>query len=44
MEHPEKWSITYNPENAGKENVSEFPVNTIDGGDGIIFKVAIGTN
>lgn len=44
VEHPEKWIITYNPENASKDNASEFPVNTIDGGDGVLFKVAIGTN
>ena len=44
VEHPEKWKITYNPENANSENINENPVNTIDAGDGIILKVAVANN
>ncbi len=42
--HPEKWAINYNRENAGAQDFVENPVNRIDAGDGIIFKVSIGNN
>ena len=44
VEHPEKWTITYNPANAGVEDFSANPVNTIDAGDEIMFKLSIGNN
>lgn len=44
VEHPEKWTISYNPENADAQDFSENPVNKIDAGDGIIFKTAVVTN
>lgn len=43
-EHPEKWTITYFPENAGNQNFVDNPVNTIDAGDGILLKICIGNN
>jgi hypothetical protein len=44
VEHPEKWNITYNPDNAGHTNFTDNPVNTIDAGDGILLKLSIGNN
>jgi hypothetical protein len=38
---PEKWTITYNPQNANQENAA---VNAIDAGDGINFKVSVADN
>jgi len=42
--HPDKWQISYHPENVGAEDSNNKPVNMIDGGDGIIYRTAIGDN
>ena len=42
VENPERWNISYNRANAGSVDFANNPVNQIDAGDGILFKVGIG--
>ncbi|MFY7840406.1 MAG: hypothetical protein ACOVP7_09020 [Lacibacter sp.] len=44
VEHPEKWNITYQKENAGVQDFVDRPVNRIEAGDGIQMKISIVNN
>ena len=44
VEKPEQWNISYTPENVGNSDFVNYPVNQINAGDGILFKVAIANN
>lgn len=41
VEHPEKWQISYERDNWDKDGMA---VNTIEAGDGIVFKLTAGKN